>query len=139
MLSMKYCTFFLLGMILICGVGCSKNLQLKGKVTFSDDGSPLDAGMILFENGPTVSRGTINKDGTFTMGSEKQTDGLPPGTYSVYFANAVKAEGDMRAPRMVYLLDPKYNSAATSGITVTVDRSTKSPLEIQVERFSTGK
>lgn len=134
---MKYRTFILLGMVLFCAIGCGKNLQVRGKVTFSDDGAPLDLGMILFESGSTVSRGTIKEDGTFTMGSEKQTDGLPPGTYNVYFANAIKAEGDMRAPRMVHLLDPKYNSAATSGITITVDKSIKLPLEIKVDRFGT--
>ena len=120
-----------------CGIGCSKNLQVKGKVTYSDDGSPLELGMILFENGPMVSRGDIKKDGTFTMGTEKQNDGLPPGTYTVYFSNTMSFEGDPRTPRMIPLLDPKYNSATTSGITITIDKSTKSPLEFQVDRFGT--
>ena len=138
MTSSKPWTFVLLGMFLCCMIGCSGNVQVNGKVVFSDDGSPLDVGMILFESGDTVSRGTINGDGTFNMGFEKQNDGMPPGTYNVSISNAVRAEGDMRAPQIIPLVATKFSSGSTSGITITVDRSLELPLEIKVDRFGTG-
>ncbi|MDR2642690.1 MAG: hypothetical protein LBC74_07840 [Planctomycetaceae bacterium] len=36
---------------------------MSGKVTYSDDGSPLDKGMVVFTDGITQSRGTIQKNG----------------------------------------------------------------------------
>ena len=139
MSTVKYYTFILLGMMLFCGIGCNQNMQITGKVTFSDDGTPLDVGMILFENGAMASRSSVKGDGTFTLTSEKQNDGIPPGTYKVYFTGALKTEGNSLAPKIIQLLDPKYNSAATSDITITIDKSTKSPLEIKVDRLGGGK
>ena len=135
MTSIKYWAFLLLGIVLLSGFGCNKNMQITGKVVFSDDGSPLDVGMILFESGAMVSRSSLKEDGTFKLSSEKQNDGIPPGTYKVYFTGAIKTEGGSMAPRIIPMLDPRYNSAATSDITITIDQSTKSPLEIKVDRM----
>ena len=137
MSSVKCWTFVLLGILLLFGVGCSKNLQITGKVTYSDDGTPLDAGMIIFEDGNMASRSDIGTDGTFKLSSMTQNDGIPPGTYKVYFSGALKAEEGGMLPRPVYLLAPKYNNPDTTDITITIDKSTKSPLEIKVDRFGT--
>jgi hypothetical protein len=138
MISSKYWAFILfLGMFLCSAVGCGGNVQVKGKIIFSDDGSPLNFGTILFERSNEVARGSIKEDGTFVMGFEKETDGLPPGTYNVSI-NAVKLGGDTSSGlQMTPLVATKYSSGATSGITVTVDKSLKLPLEIKVDRFGT--
>lgn len=133
----KCCSFILLGMMLCCGIGCSENLQVKGTVTFSDDGTPLDIGMILFESGAMVSRGNIKEGGAFTLSSEKQNDGIPPGTYKVYFSGALKTEAGAMGPKIIPLVADKYNSASTTDIAITIDQSTKSPLEIKVDRPGT--
>ena len=138
MSTTKYWTFLLLGTLILCGIGCSDNIQVRGVVTFSDDGTPLTVGTVFFENDTMMARGSINEDGTFRMGSEGQTDGLLPGTYNVYVANALGTAGNPVAPQIIPLIDPKYTCASTSGITVTVDRTTsRTPLEIQVGRFGT--
>ena len=135
MSSFRYWIFIFLGGVCFCGGGCGQNLQITGKVTYSDDGSPLDIGMIIFESGNMASRSGLKADGTFKLSSETQNDGIPPGTYKVYFAGTFKPEGGGMTPRINQLLAPKYNSAATSDITITINKSTKLPLEIQVYRF----
>lgn len=139
MISSKHWAFILLGMFLTVAIGCSGNVQVKGKVVFSDDGSPLDFGTIFFESGNEVARGSIKEDGTFVMGFVNENDGMPPGTYSVSI-KAVLISGDPSSGvQMTHLVDEKYSSGSTSGITITVDRSIKLPLEIKVDRFGTGK
>lgn len=123
------CLFFLV----LC-IGCGKNVPLRGKVVFSDDGSPITKGAICFTDGQNLSRGTIRPDGTFEMGSVGMTDGLPPGEYTVYFFDVSENAGEeskMGSRRS--MIDPKYDSPKTSALTVTVDASTKT-LDFQLDR-----
>lgn len=122
----------LTGLLIGCG---NENVKVHGKVVFSDDNSPLTVGTICFESGNTVSRGKIKEDGSFSVYSVKENDGIPPGTYKVYFLNAVKGEGNPLTPKIVYQVHSKYQKAATSDITLTIDKSTKSPLEIKVDPY----
>jgi hypothetical protein len=69
-----------------------------------------------------MARGMINPDGTYTVGSLSESDGLPPGTYQVYISGAEKwLPGKNGGPSMrVLLIDFKYGSGDTSGLTVDV-------------------
>jgi len=146
-----YCYLFV---FLVClGVaGCSKFVPLRGTVTFSDDGSPLTTGFVYFDNGKDLARGKINADGTYVMGSLKNTDGLAPGLYKVYVqaigpdpsgatmkVNSVVAPGSDPATSgevfavLVSLVDDKFASAETSGLECNVDRKTKTH-DITVDR-----
>ena len=136
--------------------GCGKGLvPLKGKVTFSDDGSPVPAGVILFDDGTNAAHGSIQKDGTYTVGSFKTNDGLPKGTYQLTITGAVEitvTETPMPAmPRGVQssmplpptstvtpLIDPKYEKKSTSGLTFVAD-GTQKEFNIQVDRFGGAK
>jgi len=130
--------------------GCGKKVPLRGTVVFSDDGSSITSGTIFFTDGKNAARGTIQPDGTFVMGSNELDDGLPPGDYTVYFYDVTES-----APASVPvsaspfggpastgpppmgggkpLVHPKYTSAQTSDLKVTVNSSTKT-MEFKLER-----
>ncbi|MDR2757737.1 MAG: carboxypeptidase-like regulatory domain-containing protein [Planctomycetaceae bacterium] len=116
--------FFVLFFVLLT-LGCSGNVGLTGRVVFSDNEEPLPNGMVTFVQPTFQARGFISADGRYTVGSLKETDGLPPGTYQVcvFCTNADE----------IPLIDPKYAYANQSGLTVTVDASTKT-FDIKVDR-----
>ena len=131
MKSIKYAVVLLFA--LLC-VGCSNYVKLTGTVSFSDDNAPVEAGMVYFvsQDGKFSATGEI-KNGAFAVSSLKPGDGLPKGTYNVYFAGIEKvvkesrelANGDTTEAETAPAIDLKYMSASTSGITTNVDGSTK--------------
>ena len=81
---LNHLTFVLL--FVVCATGCGKNATVTGTVTFPD-GTPLDRGIVIFENDKIAARGFIQKDGTYslTSGDDK---GIPLGTYRVSISGA---------------------------------------------------
>jgi len=142
--------FVLLVLAVVSGCG-SGLVPLRGTITFSDDGSPLTMGVILFDDGKTTAKGIIKPDGTYVVGSLKQNDGLAPGLYKISIqAMVADPSGAPQIPQPmmgagpamvtapmppppVSLVAPKYNSARTSGLECNVDKSTKT-YDIVVER-----
>ncbi|MGL4942626.1 MAG: hypothetical protein ACRC46_05490 [Thermoguttaceae bacterium] len=144
--------------LVACGVlGCNNRVPLEGKVVFSDDGSPITSGTICFTDGKQMARGTINPDGTFTMGFLGAADGMPPGRYTVYFFDVSGdnpsgkpteaattpfgtpvPEGTPSMTSRRSLIDPKYNRADTSGLTADVSATTKR-LDFKVDRAPAAK
>jgi len=127
--------------IALTGCGDGK-VGLKGKVTFSDYGSPLTTGMVYFDNGKELARGRINADGTYVVGSLSKKDGLAPGHYKIY-VQAIGPDpsgtiGVHGLKRQVPLIDSKFTSVETSGLECHVERSTKS-YDIVVDRPANGK
>ncbi len=126
----------MLAVTIVCG--CSGKKQLGGKVIYSDDGSPVTIGSVFFTTPTFRAQGDIKQDGTYTVGSTGLHDGIPPGEYDVYIQGADKSEFkvvngrelEFRTP----LIDTKYQSPDTSGLTFTVDGSTKT-FDIRVDRF----
>jgi hypothetical protein len=128
--NMKY--YYSLAALLLCIItGCGTgHVSLKGKVTFSDDGSPLTLGTVTLSTGSFQSRGDLDEKGEFIMESLRPGDGLPPGTYTVSIAGAI----DYNSGGGQYsLVDPKWAYPDTSEMKVEVDRKTKF-LDIQVDR-----
>lgn len=116
--------------------GCSNRVHLEGTVTYSDDGSPLTRGMVLFDDGQIVARGPIGSDGNYAVGVEQENDGIPPGTYRVSIVDAaeeIPSGSEYVAPSYKKLIDEKYFLADTSELSVTVDTSTKR-FDIAVDR-----
>ncbi|MDR1492424.1 MAG: hypothetical protein LBT05_06870 [Planctomycetaceae bacterium] len=120
--------------------GCGGHTQLKGKIAF-EDGSPLTTGMVIFDDGTTLARAPIQPDGTFIAGTEKENNGLPPGTYNVYITGAEEMldnpEGKFPPPTRP-LIHKKHTAAETSGLTVTIDKATKD-FTITVESPEEGR
>ena len=116
--------------------GCSNKVALTGKVTYSDDGGPLDVGTVCFATDTYVARGTLRPDGTYRVGSISERDGLPPGTYQVYIDGARRVIGTDRLGLPIYepLIDRNFFSGTTSGITLTVP-APQGRFDFQVERY----
>ena len=119
--------------------GCSRNVPLTGTVVFSDDGTPVPRGIVVLSTPTFVAQGSIQPDGTFTIGSTGIDDGLPRGTYTVtvlgvgevyYTPGPDGRQNEHRTP----LIDLKYEDEATSGLSFIVDGKTRT-FDIQVDRF----
>jgi len=116
-------TAHLLSMLLACLLlcGCASDHEpLSGTVTY-EDGSPLTLGEVIFVTDSFQAVGTIQSDGTYTVGSLDIDDGLPAGTYRVYISNAVDLgeEIDSEADDKP-LVAEKFTSADTSGLTCDI-------------------
>jgi len=127
---MKYRILTLL--ILFLCVGCGKNVPLRGKV-LDEDGNPITLGMVNFVSDKGLSRGEIRSDGSYIVGTLKETDGLPPGTYKVYVTGAVIPVPSQRPaivdsmgqtippmPDLQHLISPKYTTEANTPLTCEV-------------------
>jgi hypothetical protein len=128
----KYVVFFLPLFLSFFMIGCSGNYPLKGRVTFSDDGSPLEIGYVCFENDKGIARGKIQKDGYYVVGYVGATDGIPQGTYDVYITGA-QIKDPKNRNKGIPLVESNQCRAGLSGWTFLVDGSTKT-YDIQVNR-----
>jgi len=145
--------FFLLPLaVLLIVAGCSGKVPLRGTVTF-DDGEPVTHGAVFFQSETLSAHGVIQSDGTYIVGTDKTTDGIPRGTYQVFLAGTEHVEyrqtrtgvidsvtgenidhrfrDEIRTP----IVDPKYANPTTSGLTFNTDGRTKT-FDIVVERYS---
>ena len=119
--------------------GCGNQVRVKGKVTFPD-GAPLSHGSVRFQNATHMASGGIQPDGSYTLSSVGTNDGIPKGTYTVTvvaFESAGSTTGvDLEKeslPPPKSLIDLKYNSPETSGLTCDVQGATV--FDIPVEPF----
>ena len=141
--------------VFILTAGCGKgHVPLTGKVTFSDDGSPLTSGTVNFVSGSFQSRAPIQPDGTYTVGTYKASDGLPRGKYSVYVTGAVKVIGETQSiggdrsgrgdgmvtmeagggmPITEPLIAPKFSSATASGL--EFEAGSAKTFDFKVDRY----
>jgi hypothetical protein len=87
---MKLRYYFILTFVCLCFIGCGKNVPLRGKVLY-DDGTPITVGTVNFTTDTHLSRGKIQPDGSYVMGTNKDKDGLPPGNYKIYITGAEMA------------------------------------------------
>ena len=138
--NITVCFIFL---FVVCIIGCSKNCKVTGKVTF-DDGSPLTKGTVCFESTKEQCKGEIDSSGSYTMGYLGTSDGVPPGDYKVFIVGAVDDTGETitsrnrrvdsrwtrEQPVVQPLINAKYTLSSTSGLTCTVNGSTKYDIKV---------
>ncbi|MDR0610723.1 MAG: hypothetical protein LBG58_11480 [Planctomycetaceae bacterium] len=106
-------------LIIGCGNG---HIPLRGNVTFSDDSSPVTKGTVLFVQGEFQASGDIQPDGSYVVGSYTSKDGLPLGMYEV---SVIGVTDTLPGETLHSIIDPKYETVSTSGLTINVDSSTK--------------
>ena len=85
--SKRFYVILFAAVCLLLVAGCGNNVPLRGKV-LDQEGNPITVGMVNFSSEKGLSRGKIQPDGSYTVGTLNQTDGLPPGTYKVYITGA---------------------------------------------------
>ena len=135
---MKNSILFVLSFALLMLIGCgNSNVGLSGKVVFSDDGSPVPVGRVVFVTNSFQAYGDLQPDGTFVISSIKENDGLPSGKYRVCIAGAQRLVDEAKE---LYepLVAEKFTNDNTSGIEVEVTASTKT-IEIKVDRHQSDK
>jgi len=134
-----YKQILLLGLtVIVLTAGCSKKIHLGGSVTY-DDGTPVTEGGVIFVTSTFQSRGMITSDGTYTLSSTGNDDGIPPGEYKVFLTGVERTikidrpDGSYETRSEPLILE-KYTSPETSELTFTVDGK-KKRFDIQVERY----
>lgn len=110
-------SYFVLVMIVVAA-GCSDKVKVTGKVIFEDDKSPVSLGAIAFETDTFRGTGIIKKDGTYSIGTETNTDGVPSGKYKVTIIAYEKSDN----PR----IPPKH------AVSLLYSKRSTTPLEIEV-------
>ena len=120
--------------------GCGPKQQMypvKGTVRFSG-GEPLSRGRVAVDSpdGKKSSWGAIKPDGTFQLGTLSSNDGVPAGTYQVYFLDTMtvppidenSGEGGAASSRAADsfvskpLIHAKYLKKNTSGISFEIPK-----------------
>jgi len=120
--------------VLILSAGCGKNPKLTGKVYYIDDNSPVTRGTVIFLSSGYTGRAQIEKDGSYSVHSESEGYGLPPGTYKVYLDATEKVTVEGGGVKLENMVAKKYTRPDTSGLELTVNKS--QTFDIPVERFS---
>ena len=125
-------------------VGCG-DPSVSGKVLLTD-GTPVTTGKVYFEKGSFAATGTIQKDGSYRMGTTKEGNGVPTGKYKVAIMGAVlnqfpdsekEQKGGLgmvtiRKPVVFQnLVDRKYTSVSTSGLEIEVKGSVKHDIIVE--------
>jgi len=126
----------LAALVLLAGVGgCSGRYPVTGKVAFAD-GAPLEEGTVVCEmkegDQTIMARGTLQRDGTFKLGTEKPGDGAKPGKYRVLVMprSLTDAEAAITPP----IIDPKWQRYETSGLELEVKPQGTNDLNITVTK-----
>lgn len=135
LVNLSICVF-LLAALVVSGCGQPK---VGGKVVFSDDKTPLSQGVVMFYGDNAVYRGNIKQDGTYTIGTQKANDGLPPGDYTVVLRETAKqtSSGNDGLPTFEAVTDPKYENVETTDLKISVKGS--QTFDIEVDRFNDKK
>lgn len=126
-------TILLPGILLLsgCGDGRPVRVPVSGQVLL--DGKPVPLGFIrLLNDGGRPAQGTLDSEGRFRLTTYDDGDGCVPGTHPV----EVLAAQRLGARQVRLLVPKKYFSAATSGLTVTVDGATDS---LRIDLVSNGQ
>ncbi len=117
---------------LLAGCGGNGNrprtAKVTGRVTY--EGKAIPTGSLLFvpEGGGPSAQGNIAEDGTYTLGTFKETDGAVLGNFKVIITAWTRAEGGSGLPEdagkgnaaPVSLIPEIYGDMEKSGLTATV-------------------
>jgi hypothetical protein len=82
---------FIFTTLLVLVIGCGQGTKITGTVTF-EDGSPLQKGAIVFDNGINSYTGIIQSNGTYAAGQTKDSQKIPLGKYKVWFSGTSRME-----------------------------------------------
>jgi hypothetical protein len=125
------------GLLLLGAAGCGRGLySVRGKVTYPD-GTPLTAGMVVFECQGTANavtaRGELRGDGSFELGTQSPGDGAPPGKYRVLVAPKYDPNAVDR-PAAPPPIDRRYTEFSSSGLEFEVTPDGPNDFPIRVTR-----
>lgn len=109
----------LIPLLALLAVGCASGRHpVNGRVTY-EDGTPVEAGTVIGEatvDGKSVGvQGGIDKDGSFSWGTERPGDGALPGTYKVIVVPQALGDAEMAEGKQPAVAG-KYTKFESSGL-----------------------
>ncbi len=113
-------------MVLLVGCGRSDLYRVKGRVQFPD-GTPLSKGRVVVELGGKAGQawGRVKPDGSFTIGTLKENDGMKAGVVRVAIKDAeVLPNPNDPQDRGRQLVHRRFADPATSGLSFKVPEQT---------------
>lgn len=117
-----------------CGSDGIPTYPVKGTVKL-EDGAPVRAGQIEFYNAENdlTATGSIDKDGTFEMGTFEPGDGAVEGEHQVIITQLIM-RGQMGVPQVDHgsHISPDYADFNSSGLSWTVERNSTKEAEFVV-------
>ncbi len=123
---------------MIALVGCSDRLAtypVAGRVQFAS-GSPVHVGTVELKSREheIQARGEIDADGKFTLTTYVKGDGAVAGFHDCVIVQFVMTE-DLAGhkPSLIGVIDRRYASYATSGLSVEVSPEGKNQIVLEVE------
>jgi hypothetical protein len=118
-------------MIVIAGCGRSDLHRVSGRVRFPD-GTPLTKGRVVVEQSgrPGQAWGRIRADGSFTIGTKTEKDGMRAGTCRVAIKDT-EVPPENPSDRVVKLVDTRFESPATSGLSFEVPKQVTWDIEVE--------
>jgi hypothetical protein len=131
------CRLTALTLFLTMVAGCSSGntSPVRGKVVFKD-GSPLTGGLVLFrpvdEKLQVSSRGDIQQDGTFILGTYQEGDGAVPGKYQVAVTPPPRKKVREK-PVERRIIHARFENYDTSGLEFEVKRG-RNDFKIEVDK-----
>lgn len=121
-------------LVIVVGCGRSDLHRVQGRVQFPD-GTPLSKGRVVVELGNQAGQawGRVKPDGSFTIGTLKENDGMTAGVVRVAIKDAeiLPNPNDPR-DRVRQLVHRRFEDPATSGLRFEVPKETM--WEIVVEK-----
>jgi len=122
----------LVGILAVVGCGRSNLHRVAGRVSFAD-GSPVKAGRVVVEYGDGRSAwGSVKSDGSFTIGTQREGDGMRAGTFRVTVKDAIVPVEKGEPGEFKAIVHKRFADPATSGLEFTVPE--KTVWEIVVEK-----
>jgi len=132
--------FSLTLLLVLCGCDSgTKCIPVSGKVTF-DGGKPPGPGTIYFNTdskdggSPRPGLADFDAEGNYSAKTFSPGDGLLPGKY-VLRVDCWKTPPNMDGKPIVSFIPNKYQDAAKSGLTLTVEQNSK-PITFDVQMIS---
>ena len=127
----------ILGIWLACQIGCSSAHELetapvRGTVTL--DGTPVSAGGVRFV--PELGRGAtaaIAEDGTYVLGTYRQSDGAIVGKHKVAVLQYRVTEGGSGPPPGFVPIPSKYRNSESSGLEFEVKPDQDNIINIELK------
>jgi hypothetical protein len=123
-------SWFTVAILLVTIAGCARAyprcIAVSGRVTYQ--GKPVETGMISFTRleqnagGGLVrpATGDLQADGSYTMKTFRDGDGVLPGDYSVSVVSFDYSGNRDASQKLPSLIPAKYGSPETSGLKVKV-------------------
>lgn len=122
-------------MIAAAAVGCGRSdlHRVSGRVHFPD-GTPLPTGRVVVDYAgqhPGGAWGGIKSDGSFTIGTMSENDGMKAGRFRVAIVEAYAADPQQGLLLDQPLVDRRFNDPATSGLSFEVPRQLVWDIEVE--------